>query len=231
MTLSAGYGLVLSLERKLRLRVLRHAQLTRTETGNVMARGTVHRDSRQCRGATVRIGMTRGTGGERRPLPLFGSEIVALRAGDGGVPAAQGIPGAVVIERLFLDGSEAPRGVAAGTGGTETPGVRIRVARRALLVGNRAVSRYGVTQSVVLEPESGVEVTLATRHLGMLSGEWVGRRVVRESGGELPLPGIMAPGTVLSQGASMNVLVARHALPRQSGPALDGALHRELRGR
>jgi len=231
MTLSAGHGLMPALERELRPRVLRHAQLTRTETGNVMARGTVHRDARQCRGAAVWIAVTRGAGGERRPLTLFGSEIVALRAGDGRVPAAQGVPGAVVIKRLFLDGPETPRGMAAGTGGAQTPGVGICVARRALLVRNRAISRHEVTQSVVLEAESGVEVTLATRHLGMLSGEWVGRRVVRKSRGDLPFPCIMAPGAVLSQGASMNVLVARHTLPRQSGPTLDGAVHRELRGR
>jgi hypothetical protein len=208
MALRAGHGLVFSLERELRLRVLRHAQLTRTETGNVMARGTVHRDPRQCRGTTVRIAMTRGAGGERRPLALFSPEIVALRAGGGRVPAAQGVPGAVVIERLFLDGSETPGGVAGGAGGAQTPGVGIRVARRALLVGNRAVSRREVTQSVVLKAEPGVKVTLATRHLGVPSGERVGRRVVRKSRGDLPFPCIMAPGAVLSQGASMNVLVA-----------------------
>ena len=231
MTLSAGHGLMPALERELRPRVLRHAQLTRTETGNVMARGTVHRDARQCRGAAVWIAVTRGAGGERRPLTLFGSEIVALRAGDGRVPAAQGVPGAVVIKRLFLDGPETPRGVAAGADSAETAGMRVGVTRGTLIVGNRAVSRHDVTLSVSLEAQPGIEVTLATGHPVMLSGEGVGRRVVRESGGDLPLPGIMAPDTVLSQGASMNVLVARHALPGQSGPALDGALHRELRGR
>jgi hypothetical protein len=231
MTLSAGHVLVPSLERKLRLSVLRHAQLTGGETGDIVARGTVHRDSRQCRGASVRIAMTRGAGGERGPLALLGPEIVALGAGEGDVAAAKGIPGAIVIEGLFLDGPETPRGVAAGADSAETAGMRVGVTRGTLIVGNRAVSRHDVTLSVSLEAQPGIEVTLATGHPVMLPGEGVGRRVVRESGGDLPLPGIMAPDTVLSQGASMNVLVARHALPGQSGPALDGALHRELRGR
>ena len=145
-------------------------------------------------------------------------EVVALLAGNGGMPATQRIAGAVVIEGCAIDRLERGSLVAPAAGGPQLALVNVGVTGNALAMLERLVTRNGMSTGVADELQARRLMTGGTTDGVVSAREWIVCLGVVETGRRLPMLDVVALDAILSERAAMRVFVTRCAAAFEAEP-------------
>jgi len=106
----------------------------------------------------------------------------------------------------------------------------IGVTARAILERNRTEDGHRLSQRIDRRTEPRSQVTLGTRDVPMLTGEWVGASGMIETGGVLPIADVMTPCARTIESPAMSVGVTARAVTLEADPAGRRATRRQGRG-